>query len=43
MSFSKIAAAFRRGSAAFLAFPIAGTVAPSYSTVHLAAEALDNR
>lgn len=43
MSFSKIAAAFgpaiRRGSAALLAFPVAGIVTPSYSAVQLAAEA----
>ncbi|MFT4217177.1 MAG: hypothetical protein QM619_08350 [Micropruina sp.] len=28
----------RRGSAAFLAFPVAGVVAPSYAAVQLAAE-----
>lgn len=46
MSFSKIAATFgpaiRRGSAAFLAFPAAGVVTPSYATVQLAAEAYLN-
>lgn len=42
MSFSKIAAAFgrvvRRGSAALLAFPFAGIVAPSHRTVQLVAD-----
>lgn len=43
MSFNKIAAALkpvlRHGSAALRAFPVAGTVTPSFSTVQLAAEA----
>lgn len=48
MSFSKIAAtfgpAFRRSSAAFLSFPVAGVVAPSFGAVRMAAEAfMDDR
>lgn len=36
--------AIRRTSAAFLSFPVAGVVAPSFSAVRLAAEPhLDNR
>lgn len=42
MSLTKIAAAFgsiRRRPVAFLAFPLAATVIPSYSSVRLVAEA----
>lgn len=43
MTFSTIAATFapaiRRGTAALLAFPVAGIVAPSFGAARLAAEA----